>query len=65
MEVPPNTLVVLALDPADYVLTLHDPQAATHPGGGFSGEVATRADQRVVLRFSADAAPASPVQQRR
>lgn len=60
MEVPPNTLVVLELDPADYVLTLSDAHAAPHPGGGFSGEVAARADQRVVLRFSAAAAPASP-----
>jgi hypothetical protein len=59
VEVPPNTLVVLALNPADYVLTLHDPQVATHHASGFSGEVATRADQSVVLRFSADAAPGS------
>ncbi len=59
MEVSPDTLVVLELDPADYVLTLHGPRAATHSGGGISGEVSARADSRVVLRFSADAAPES------
>lgn len=61
MEVPPNTLVVLALDPADYVLTLLGAEAATDMTAGFSGEVATRADPRVVLRFSAAAAEASTV----
>lgn len=60
MEVPPNTLVVLALDPADYVLTLSGAQASTDMARGFSGEIAAHADQRVVLRFSAAAAEASP-----
>ncbi|MBK6812000.1 MAG: hypothetical protein IPG81_24580 [Sandaracinaceae bacterium] len=36
-------------------------EAATDMTAGFSGEVATRADQRVVLRFSAAAAEASTV----
>jgi hypothetical protein len=44
VEVPANARVVLELDPADYVLTLHDQH--------LSGEIATRAEQRVVLWFS-------------
>jgi hypothetical protein len=55
MEVPPNTLVVLELDPAEHVLTFVDPEAAALVTGSFSGEVRSRADQRTVLRFSADA----------
>lgn len=59
VEVPPNTLVILELDPAEYVLALHDAHAVTPPAGGFSGEVRARADQRVVLRFSAGAGPST------
>lgn len=56
MEIPPDTLVVLDLDPEDYVLALRSDESATHASGGFSGDVTRRAGERVVLRFSAGAA---------
>lgn len=57
MQVPPNALVVLTLDPADYVLTLKHEDAGSDRAAPFSGSVAARDDSRVVLRFSSESAP--------
>lgn len=59
MQIPPNALVTLTLDPADYVFALNRDERVGDANGGFSGSVSTRADGRVVLRCSAASAAVS------
>jgi hypothetical protein len=57
MQVPPNALVVLPLDPADYVLAMTHDEGANKPEVAFAGSVTARADERVLLRCSATRGP--------
>ncbi|MCA9576683.1 MAG: hypothetical protein R3B40_08845 [Polyangiales bacterium] len=50
MEIPPDTLVRLTLDPADHVLLLDHGATTTCPFA--SGALVRRTDERVVLRFA-------------
>ncbi|MFT5681207.1 MAG: hypothetical protein ACI8RZ_002113 [Myxococcota bacterium] len=62
MQIPPNTLVVLTLDPADYALSLTPDAGDSGATSAFSGSVAARTDGRVVLRYSsASGAVTEPV----
>ena len=52
--------MVLTLDPADYVLSPTPEDSTNDPANPFSGSIATRADERVVLRYASVTAVTEP-----